>query len=64
MDHVADLGRTDAGFPEHHVDTVQYPLSVVVRGRGHLSGQHRAAGAERHDVGERAADVDTDSESH
>ena len=62
VDHVADVGGSDAGLAQHRIEAVQDALRVVFGGRGDLAGEDRAVRAQRDDVGERAADIHAETE--
>src|SRR6266513_2968575 len=61
---VADLLDRAAGearLAEHLGEALDDRLRIVLDARGDLLAADRAVGAEQHDVGEGAADVDTDA---
>ena len=60
MDEALDAGGGRPGEREHAPDRSVDALEQVLRGGGNLGQDQAALGVERHDVRERAADVDAD----
>ena len=56
----ADGARGDPGFGEHGTDSLQDAAARVVRGGQHLPDPQATPPVGEHDIGERAADVDTE----
>jgi len=56
----SDLGGLDAPAPGELADRLQDGGARIAAGRRHLDDMQRAAGFAAHDIGERAADIDSD----